>query len=512
VFFNKSFPKSNRTLTWGIKSVAIFFYLVAVAAAMITAYWKLQSLEFHTRDYPFYAQFTAKLLNPNLSNQYALQPEGYNFLGLLGTEGIYSIHQSLHLEPIKYGYALIHQIFGGIMPVFGFVAAAYFLPILYLIFCHYVEKNVDRAFIFLITLLYLGYPSALETATYDLRPRLLLASFFAIAMIAVVYQRNLWEIILTFGFLLLTREEALVYGAVVIAFNYVRSSNKSKRLISTAALFIIWAIALIVTACYFNWTGYTPKPNVSPGDFIRLTPQIALLILTVGLPLGTILLIATRKWDRFPTWTQILTYGAVFVPLSVQTFSDVRRWLGRGHSYHEVLKRTLLSGQMNTYLIVPLWILLVVLWHAIPRHRLRAWFNFGLALLFVIFMCINLHYLPPLYEDYLQKAQEAEIVFATRAATNSIETHIITDYATYQAFYDYEHALTYNRLPTTLLMGELRYYPRNLETLKTLLANETEFLVITTASEKKLDPILTELAITPIERRVGGRYVVLKLR
>jgi hypothetical protein len=472
----------------------------------------MRSLEFHSRDYAFYAQFAARLLNPNLTNRYALQPEGYNFLGLVGTEGVYSLHQSLHLEPIKYAYAPIHQAFGGILAVFAVVAGAYFLPVLYLIFCDRSEKNVELAFLLLAALLYLLYPSALETATYDLRPRLLLAAFFALAMLAVIYRRGLWEKAFTFGLIFLAREEALVYGPVVIAFNYVRTADKKKRHLSTAALGAIWMIALAITAWYFDWTGYAVKPDVNRDEFIRLTPGMGLLILAVGLVMGTIFIVATRKRERFPAWTQILAYGAVFVPLGVQTFSDARRLLERGYSRHEVFERVLLSPQMNTYLIVPLWIFLIVLWHSISQHRLRVWFNLSLALLLVFCIRTDFHYIPPRYDQYVQAARAAEIVFATRQSTDRTSTHILTDYVTYQAFYDYEHALAYNRLPTDLLKGEQRYYPKNVETVKTLLAEETEYVVISESSERTMDPLLAELAITPLERRVDGGYVVMKLR
>jgi hypothetical protein len=167
---------------------------------------------------------------------------------------------------------------------------------------------------------------------------------------------------------------------------------------------------------------------------------------------------------------------------------------------------------MNTYLIVPLWILLVVLWQALPRHRLRVWFNLSLALLLVFCIRTDFHYIPPRYDQYVQAARAAEIVFATRRSTDQASTHILTDYVTYQAFYEYEHALAYNRLPTDLVKGEQRYYPKNVETVKSLLAEETEYVVISKSSERILGPLLAELAITPLERRVDGSYVVMKLR
>ena len=85
----------------GAKLSISLIFLAGVAASLFIFHYKLQSLGFHTRDFAFYLQFHSKLLDPDLTNRYSLNPLGHNLLGLFGTESVDSFHQSFHLEPIK---------------------------------------------------------------------------------------------------------------------------------------------------------------------------------------------------------------------------------------------------------------------------------------------------------------------------------------------------------------------------------------------------------------------------
>ena len=98
-----------------IGKVVLALFLTAVVVAAVFNYFKLRSLGFHTRDFAFYLEFAAKLLDPALSNRYSLNPVGYNFLGcpgvdFPGTEGTGNFHQAIHFEPMKYIYAVVYRL------------------------------------------------------------------------------------------------------------------------------------------------------------------------------------------------------------------------------------------------------------------------------------------------------------------------------------------------------------------------------------------------------------------
>src|SRR5512144_431039 len=97
---------SGRRLWIAIAAI----FVAAVVTAGVFANLKRLGLRYDSIDYPFYAQFAAKFFDPQLPKSFSAQPDGYNFLGYHGTEGTYSVNQSLHLEPVKYLYALVFQI------------------------------------------------------------------------------------------------------------------------------------------------------------------------------------------------------------------------------------------------------------------------------------------------------------------------------------------------------------------------------------------------------------------
>ncbi|MEK6221751.1 MAG: hypothetical protein N2D54_05845, partial [Chloroflexota bacterium] len=102
-------------------------------------------------------------------------------------------------------------------------------------------------------------------------------------------------------------------------------------------------------------------------------------------------------------------------------------------------------------------------------------------------------------------------IFTLRETTNKIKTSILTDYATYNAFYDYENVFIYQRLPWFLLQGDERFFPDNREVLDRLLQTKIEYLAISKTSEKTLSPLLKELKISTIVIDETENFVTYKI-
>ena len=116
------------------KAPFIILYLLAVVASSFYAELKYKSLNFHTRDYAYYVQFSSKLLDSKMAKSYSLNPEGYNWLRYYGTEGVDNFHRSLHFEPIKYVYAVLYYFAPTPRVLFWLASLIYFLPVVYLAF------------------------------------------------------------------------------------------------------------------------------------------------------------------------------------------------------------------------------------------------------------------------------------------------------------------------------------------------------------------------------------------
>src|SRR5512147_669453 len=93
----------------------LVIYLAAVAASVALNELKRESLQFHTRDFPYFIEQAARLADPRLSNRFALNIDGNNFLGLQGPEGVKGVYQAIHAEYFRYTYTLLYALFHSVL-------------------------------------------------------------------------------------------------------------------------------------------------------------------------------------------------------------------------------------------------------------------------------------------------------------------------------------------------------------------------------------------------------------
>ena len=105
------------------------------------------------------------------------------------------------------------------------------------------------------------------------------------------------------------------------------------------------------------------------------------------------------------------------------------------------------------------------------------------------------------------------LVFDLRETTDPYGTHVLADYATYQAYYDYEHVYVYNRLPWYLVSDdEARFHPANLTTLQRLTREQIEYVAISNESRESIDELLSLVGMTPVKVVENEQFTVMRLR
>jgi len=113
--------------------------------------------------------------------------------------------------------------------------------------------------------------------------------------------------------------------------------------------------------------------------------------------------------------------------------------------------------------------------------------------------------------DHLAKIPQTALIFEFRRQLDPTRTHILCDYTTHQAFYDFEYLYVYERLPAYLIPSQERLYPANIETLTRLLREEIEYIMISRQEQTTIDDLITRAGIAARVQPLAAndRYIIL---
>ena len=511
------------TPTGKTRLVIAMIYVAAVAANVVRAEITQDALAFHTRDYPFYLQFATKLLDSRIAPVYSMNPDGYNVLFFNGTDGAEGLHQSLHLEPLKYVYAAVYYLTGSSGALYLLIALVFFLPLLYLGWLTPLNTPESRRFAVVLSLLYAIYPASLAVSAFDLRPFAFLAPFFALTMIALEFDRPVREIAVFFGGMFLAREEALVFGAIVIGYAALRMWGSPRWRSVVASLCSIWAAALVLIASYFWWTGYrnTLAPRfaalwASAAEHWTVTVGIfaVLLALTAGVAWG--LRKAFTVWrvgeiQRVPRWLQVATYCAVFPPLAMQFLRERSEELAALDTVQ--IGRVLSTPRFGLHLaaVVILFVILQRLTTApSSRQVLNAAAVVGVAISALVAVSAPFGYRARIAALATQSHSAAQVL-ALRNGTDKYKTEVLTDYSTFQAFADYQHVYSYERLPSYLVDGPARFFPANQGSVQALIDGRVQYVVVSRASMRDIESFLAKSGVRTTTEFANAEFVALQL-
>ena len=101
---------------------------------------------------------------------------------------------------------------------------------------------------------------------------------------------------------------------------------------------------------------------------------------------------------------------------------------------------------------------------------------------------------------------------SSRAEHDRYLTNVLVDDLTYQAFYDVENTLVYNRLPIWIVDSENRYFPANKPFLVKLIQQRMEYAVIGQESLENVREVAREAGVPVSVVASNDRYVVLKFK
>ena len=230
---------------------------------------KWDGLQFHPHDYNYFVEQAARLASPLLSNTVSFNVNGYNFLNMRGIEGVKGVYQAIHAEWFRYSYVLLYWIFTSTVPIYIWYSLIFFFPMVYFAL---LVRSADRDAwkqVLLFCLLFVLFPGVINTVTFDLRPRALFFAAWTLVILAVYYERPFWEKLVFFCLLLGIREEGILFGAIVIVFNFVRMHGKKDQWKQTL-IFLALDVAAFAVFLWFmsvsrQQRAHAPRRNIRRG-------------------------------------------------------------------------------------------------------------------------------------------------------------------------------------------------------------------------------------------------------
>ena len=507
------------------KRTAAILILAAVAVTFSFAFMNLKkaAIGYHTRDFAYYLEFSAKLLDPQLTNVYSINPIGFNFFGVNDAEGKASFHQSIHFEPVKYAYALLYRLAGGAWPVFLFVSLMVYAPVAYLLIVNLDKFARKWKFILYFSLVYIFLPSSLLLPAYDLRPYIFLLPAFWLVFISLYYNRSLWEILVFYNFLFLVREESLIIGLLYIPFAAAAVQGGMKKRAALLGMGVSWLFWFIVMNIYYSWTGYAYSFSGYLSETVRsivsnfsMNPVSALGILVVAGLIVLFLVYSSRSMasaERRQLIGLVATYSLLPAVFMYQ-YTQYDR-LNLANPGAEWLLNLIFNPRYTVILMS--FVGFIVILRDLSYQGLDINRKAGKIILqgiIVLFLCANIIFsqsAPRMLFHYLREADRSVEIFKFRDELNRYEDWILTDYALHQVFYDFEHVLAYNRLPWHLAAGEQRFFPKNAEIVQKLVDEKIHYIVVAPDSLDHLRPFLRENKLEYQVEKQTDRLVALKI-
>ena len=495
---------------WWLFAVAL--YLSAVVLVCALGWRKYRALAFHSRDYAYYLQFAARLSDPTLSNRFAVSPFGHSMLGFADIDGRGSLHRGIHFEPLKYLQAVVYAVAPSPMALILVGALLFYLPLLYVFRAMPRGDPSQRRFLVLLALCWAFCPAGIMSALRDLRPIVILAPALFVLVVAILYDRPRWEVLVAAVCLLAVREEGLVLvaccGVMLAGRNVARSRSVWHGLPSLA---VAWCCFALLVAVYYRWAGFAraPQPRSLGGNLwaLRLVPPAVwfALLATVACVAG---LLRWRWGEQARRVLGLLSFLPIVAVLAFHLPSMVRN-VHANWSFLAILVGREWSLYATIILMFP-----VVLRRMVATPKMRGVSETVLWACLLLFATLNLvadRGFLGRWCEWSARMAEAEPVFRAREEMDCHTTRVMTGYAAYQAFAGFEHAVCYERVPTWRLpdgpveiIGQVWGFPVNRALVRRIFRDETQWLVLTPVERQELRKVLERSGVPWDVVHVGG--------
>ena len=498
-------------------ALSVCVYALAVLLSVSLLLLKRDALQFHTRDYNYFVEHAARLADPNLEKSFALNIEGYNMLGLQGLEGVKSLYHAIHAEYFRYSYVFLYGVFRDTLPLYIFYSLIFFLPIVYLAYLPFADRRAHLSLWLIFTALYLLSPATLNAVTSDLRPRMLFAAAWCLAVLAVVYRRPFIEKLVSFGLLLAIREEGILLGVFVISLNYIVMKDRPARRLQTLVFLALDIAALMAFLAFMAWGGYQRVDSAyNPLSFLStLLAQPLLLTLSVFFLLITLWgILWLKKHSGIKAAVLAFIYLGAVALTGAQWLRDTSRAFLLLNETRSGVWQYILAALTNetTALVFYISILGLALGWSYSRGLARKTLT-GLSVsLAVIFALTTVAYMPAQIAQWHQNLAPAHLVWEFVAEHDRYQTKVLLDYATYQAFYNFDQVIVYNRLPLWDTVPEKRYYPQNKAAVAVQIKKGIEYAVIDRGSLENVLELARIAGVPAVELAANEHYVILQFQ
>ena len=242
---------------------------------------------------------------------------------------------------------------------------------------------------------------------------------------------------------------------------------------------------------------------------------LAVLLAGVILLLLLVVFVARRHPAYLAPLLLFLTYSGAILMTGLSTYRDISLWY---RTQMEIAPITtwdvfleIIAGAQNS-LALYILILLPVLLLDFARGRWRTLLAGGLGTACIFFAALSVYTVVPEISAWKQSLAPARLVWDFKAGLDPYRANLLLDYNTYQAFYDFDKIVVYNRLPLWMVKPQNRYYPDNKDFLASLIRNRMQYAVV---SQKSLADVRELAAMAGRPTRViasNQRYIVLQFR
>jgi hypothetical protein len=419
--------------------VSTILFVISVLFAFLLMFFKYKALGYGPIDFPYYFQFIVKVFDSRYTQHLTMHPEGANVFGIAGIDGAKSFHATLHFELMKYFSALSVRITDWPLMAFIFIPCLYYLPLVYIFLLFKNKTAAERIFAVLISVIYVLWPATAQAVGFDLRPWIFLTPILLLLLISVYENRPNWEIIVFFNLLFLVREEALFFNAIFLGCYILRNISqwreKSKLLIVLVSSYAVWAGIIVLYYYIVKFPGFA---NIST----RLQHgQVKLLVLSAA---GIMFL--ALFWYLYKKGKNVALGMDIFLPVILVLPFVVKFQAG---TYNGSLIESLIFSPRTGLLVVSIIGLILAV-------RPLAQFNYKkliipLIPLTIIIACLFLFFRnSPMQSLFFYRHQSGQFVklWNWHRDLNRFTDRVITDFPAFQAFNDYEEAVSYERLPS----------------------------------------------------------------
>ncbi len=284
----------------------------------------------------------------------------------------------------------------------------------------------------------------------------------------------------------------------------------------TAVFLAIDLLALIAFLAFMRWGGYTRVDNnFNPLTYLQLIlSQYLVFILVFAVLLGLWLWFSRKKnRKQFRNIIYLLCYSVAIGMAGFQWLRDTFGWFDVQSqeavtSSYELL--IMAVADYSTALVFYFLILLVVILWEFTRDASRRLLITVYSLLIVFSMVITLNHYPAKVMGWRENVISARLVWDFTAAHDRYDTRVMLDYDTYQAFYNYDKVIVYNRLPVWDAHPENRFYPKNKDSLVKQIQSGIEYAVISRESLADILELASAAGVLANEIASNQRYIILE--